>query len=78
MYDYRFIKIKTKQGFGEVKPEKDYHEIVEEYASLGWRLVQIFAPPLNGPGIAPYIELIFEKERSATDSSSYLFQQTQG
>lgn len=74
MYDYRFVRIKTKQGFGEVKPEKDYQEIVEEYASLGWRLVQIFAPPLSGPGIAPYLELIFEKERSFTEPS-HLFQQ---
>ncbi|MEW6734384.1 MAG: DUF4177 domain-containing protein [Acidobacteriota bacterium] len=74
MYDYRFVKIKTKQGLGKVKIEKDYHEIIEEYASLGWRLVQIFAPPIDGPGLAPYVELIFEKERSAGDSSSFTFQ----
>ncbi len=44
------------------KLPEDYHEIIEGHAKEGWRLVQIFAPPIKGYGIADYFELIFEKE----------------
>jgi hypothetical protein len=43
------------------RTDQDYHEVIEEHAKEGWRLVQIFAPPIKGYGIADYFELIFEK-----------------
>ena len=62
MYKYEFVKIKLKSGFMSVKPEADYQEIIHEYARKGWKLKQIFAPPIAGYGTASYFELIFEKE----------------
>ncbi|KUO53635.1 MAG: hypothetical protein APF76_11905 [Desulfitibacter sp. BRH_c19] len=63
MYEYRFIKIKLKSGFKGRKPEEDYHEIIEQYAREGWRLVQIFAPAISGYGAAEFYELIFERNK---------------
>ncbi|TCK92579.1 short subunit dehydrogenase [Natranaerovirga hydrolytica] len=52
-----------EEGTFSLKPAKEYHSIVEEYAQEGWRLVQIFAPPIGNYGIAKYYELIFEREK---------------
>ena len=62
MYTYEFVRIELKSGFLSTKPERDYQEIVHEYAKKGWRLKQIFAPATSGYGAAGYFELIFEKE----------------
>lgn len=43
------------------KPNEDYHDVIEEHARNGWRLVQIFAPAISGYGAAKFYELIFEK-----------------
>jgi len=59
MYDYEFVKVKL--SWWSKKPQVDYHEIIGEYAKDGWRLVQVFAPPISGYGSAAYFELIFEK-----------------
>ena len=45
-----------------MKAEEDYREVIQSYAAQGWRLVQAFAPPVVGYGLAQYIDLIFEKE----------------
>ncbi|MCY6372496.1 DUF4177 domain-containing protein [Clostridium ganghwense] len=63
MYEYKFEKIEMKSGLLRVKPEEDYHKIIEKYAAEGWRLIQIFAPAISGYGSAPYYELIFEKQK---------------
>jgi len=63
MYEYKFEKIELKTGLMQSKPVKDYHKIIEQYTSEGWRLVQIFAPPISGHGSSPYYELIFEKQK---------------
>ena len=62
MYKYEFVRIELKSGFLSTKPEQDYQEIIHEYARKGWKLNQIFAPPIAGYGSASYFELIFEKE----------------
>lgn len=61
-YEYKFVRIKA--GFFSRKPERDYQEVVQQEASEGWRLVQIFAPSTAGYGSVGYYELIFEKEKS--------------
>ena len=64
MYEYKFIKIHVGYkpfAFTQTLSE-DYHKIIEEQTKEGWRLVQIFAPPIRGYGNAEYFEMIFEKE----------------
>ncbi len=64
MYEYEFVKIYIRyRAFAMTqKLPEDYHEVIEKHAKEGWRLVQIFAPPIKGYGIADYFEMIFEKE----------------
>jgi len=59
MYQYEFVKIKINRWKGQ--PQEDYKKIIEDYALNGWRLVQIFAPPISGFGAADHFEMIFEK-----------------
>lgn len=61
MYQYEFVKVEVNRWKG--KPKENYKQIIEEYASDGWRLVQIFAPPISGYGSADHFELIFEKHK---------------
>ena len=61
MYDYEFVTVKL--NWWSKKPQVDYHEIISEYTENGWRLVQVFAPPISGYGSAAYFELIFERAR---------------
>jgi len=71
-YEYKFIKIETKTtAFKGIVPKEDYHQVIDQHARDGWRLVQIFAPPIKGYGYADFFELIFEREISlpATDHS---------
>jgi hypothetical protein len=70
MYDYKFIKVDLKTTLRGTKPKEDYHGIVDQQAADGWRLVQIFAPPISGYGSAPYFELIFEKQKQSADYST--------
>ncbi|MBC8236143.1 DUF4177 domain-containing protein [bacterium] len=60
-YEYKFMKIEMKSGFWTDTPKQEYHEIINEQASDGWRFVQIFAPATSGYGSAAYFELIFER-----------------
>jgi hypothetical protein len=59
MYEYHFVKVELN-AWGS-KPKEDYQNIIHQYASEGWRLVQIFAPSTKGYGSAAYFELIFER-----------------
>jgi hypothetical protein len=62
-FEYRFVKLDVKiHAFKGVYPKEDYHQIIEEHARDEWRLVQIFAPPIKGYGMAGFYELIFERE----------------
>ena len=61
-YTYETVRIELKSGFLGMKAEEDYREVIRRYAAEGWRLVQAFAPPVVGYGLAQYIDLIFEKE----------------
>lgn len=63
MYEYKFVKVELKTTFKGRKPTEDYHRIVERHAAEGWKLLQIFAPPTSGYGIADSFELIFERKK---------------
>lgn len=61
MYEYKFIKLHI-QGTFKPHVEEDYAEIISDHAKDGWRLHQLFAPPIDKQGLAPYIEIILERE----------------
>lgn len=61
MYEYDVVTIPLKGTIKGKVPKEDYHEIIQNYAKEGWRLVQIFAPPIAGYGVATFYELIFER-----------------
>lgn len=62
MYEYDFVEIRLKTGWKGRQPQEDYREVIARRARDGWRLVQIFAPPVAGYGAAVSYELVFERE----------------
>ena len=71
-YEYKFVRLDetkpTMLGLDRApvfdKPDV-YQRSVHEHAALGWRLVQIFAPPTSYPSGAPaFYELVFERAAS--------------
>ncbi|PSA94653.1 DUF4177 domain-containing protein [Bacillus atrophaeus] len=60
MKKYEFVRVELSSM--RRRPKEDYQEIIHEYAKQGWKLVQIFAPSIDGYGAAAYFEIIFEKE----------------
>ena len=60
-YEYDIIRI-GKKGLLNVELEKDYREIIKEKARDGWRLVLIFAPPIEGYGVIKFVDVIFERK----------------
>ncbi len=62
MYEYKFYRIDLKIKIRGAVLEEDYQEIVKDHAKQGYRLVQVFAPPIKGYGVADYFELIFERK----------------
>lgn len=62
-YEYDFVSIElTSRSFSlSQHPAEDYHEVVRQRASEGWRLVQAFAPGLSVYGQPKQFELIFER-----------------
>lgn len=60
MYEYKIIKINLGGIFNAV-PKEEYTKVIAEYASQGWRLVQIFAPGVANNGLPKYYDVIFER-----------------
>jgi hypothetical protein len=60
-YEYEIIRIERK-GVLNVKLEEDYREIIKKKAKEGWRLVQVFAPPMEGYGVAQFVDVILERQ----------------
>jgi len=60
-YEYAFVQIELRSGWWSSQPAEDYHGVIEERAEQGWRLVQIFAPPIVAYGTTNAFELIFER-----------------
>jgi hypothetical protein len=65
-YEYKFVRL--GEGLMSVSKEarKAYKDVIREHAVEGWRLVQIFAPPIGGAGAgtAKYFEIILERRVS--------------
>jgi hypothetical protein len=63
VYEYKFVTLEFKV----FSKRPDYHEVIEQHASEGWRFVQIFSPtfvPILGTGSKEkFYELIFEREK---------------
>ncbi len=54
-YEYKFIRLDDQARFS-------YQKVTDEYASQGWRLLQVYAPGAGGLwASADYVELIFER-----------------
>ena len=66
-FEYKFVRLgqNPKKWLGATMPAGNevasYQQVIQEHASEGWRLVQIFAPPTAVWGSAEYFELIFER-----------------
>ena len=59
MYEYKFEEVKLSGFTGN--PKEDYEEIVDKYASQGYRLHTFVPMPIGAGGQAIKIQLIFEK-----------------
>ena len=62
-FEYKFIRLGEGRMYVSKEAQLTYQEVIEEHARAGWRLVQIFAPPIGGAGsgTAKFYELIFER-----------------
>ena len=47
-YEYKYVLIDLKSTWRGKKPERDYHDVIDEHARQGRRLVTIFAPGIEG------------------------------
>lgn len=68
-YEYQFVKVELEHSFNKLAPKANHHAIIDRMAIQGWRLVQIFVPPVSS-GIffssnPDHYELIFEKPRES-------------
>jgi len=67
-YEYEFVRLRLRKhwlfGVTHEMPSQ-YQEQIHQHAREGWRLVQIFSPPLGFYGTAVFFELVFEREVSA-------------
>ena len=58
MYEYKYEKA-TLGGFFS---ESNHHEIIDQHAEEGWRLVQVLPAHYNGHGKPTDYEIIFERK----------------
>jgi hypothetical protein len=62
MYEYKFETIKINAF--TLKMDRNYEEVIQDYAAKGWRLHTFTTLPFNAGGQATGIQLIFEKQLS--------------
>ena len=48
--EYKFIRLGEGWMYVSKEAQSTYQEVIQEHAREGWRLVQIFAPPIGGAG----------------------------
>lgn len=58
MYQYKYVEA-TLGGFFT---DANHHEIIEQHAKAGWRLVQVHPVSYNGHGKPTDWEIIFERK----------------
>lgn len=66
MLTYKYHRMSTKvSGFGITEYHfENIHEIIDKYASEGWRYVGWIPVKQRGNGYIEDIDLIFEKEKT--------------
>jgi hypothetical protein len=66
-FEYKFIRLGEGRSNVKREAQKTYREVVRAHAIEGWRLVQVFAPPIGGfgSGAAKYFEIILERRVSS-------------
>ena len=62
-YEYEFVRLGEGMMGVKKSAKQQYQQVIHDHAREGWRLVQVFAPPIAGYGSAKYFEIIFERER---------------
>ena len=60
MYDYTFVTVDVRPQVGR-GPVTSRRAVIEQYATEGWRLVQVMVPEL--PAVPGTFELIFERSQ---------------
>ena len=65
-YEYKFIRLGEGLLYVSNEAKLTYQDVILEHARTGWRLVQIFAPPIGGAGSGPakYYEIILERPKA--------------
>ncbi len=58
MYKYKYVKA----TLGGLLTNANHHEIIDEYAKDGWRLVQVLPMHYNSHGKPTEYEIIFERK----------------
>jgi hypothetical protein len=61
MYQYKCVEV-FSEIIGFSKSQSNYHKIIDEYAKMGWRFVQLLPISYNMDGRPLKFEVIFEKE----------------
>ena len=61
MYEYKFERIKINTF--TLKMDRNFEEIIQDYAEKGWRLHTFTPLPYSAGGQASGIQLIFEKNK---------------
>ena len=59
MYEYEIVRIKI--NIWTSKPERDYRDVIKEYAEVGWRVVQVIPKNWYAGNEGYYTDIIFEK-----------------
>ena len=60
-YEYEIVRHGEGMMWVKKQARNNYEEIVHDYASRGWRLVQVFAPSVGSSGYSKYFDIIFER-----------------
>lgn len=58
MYKYKYVKA----TLGGLFTQANHHEVIDQHAKEGWKLVQIVPMAYNGHGKPTDFEIIFEKK----------------
>ncbi|NLY53395.1 MAG: DUF4177 domain-containing protein [Firmicutes bacterium] len=58
MYEYKYVEA-TMGGFFKAA---NHHEIIDQHAKEGWRLVQVLPVGYTGHGRPTRFEIIFERK----------------
>lgn len=66
MYEYKFVAVDNTALLDPEKREVDYHQVVDDHAQEGWRLVQVLTLTVGSEFLVEpgYCELIFEKAKT--------------